>query len=98
MTIVLLRALLAPLLTAALAGMVTLWSWRGRRVNDHPACRRCGYDLSGSLPGSHRCPECGSNLFQRRATRHGVRVRRSGLATASILLLVASCVYGSARG
>jgi hypothetical protein len=38
--------------------------WRGRRVDDHPLCRKCGYDLtgdtgSGVCPGMRRGPEAG---------------------------------------
>ena len=47
---------------------------RGRRTDDHPLCRRCGYDLTGGPAG--RCPECGADLARRRAVRVGHRARR----------------------
>ena len=52
-------ALAAGLLLLA-AGLALLGlGRRGRRVGDHPHCRRCGHDLHGLPPTSARCPECG---------------------------------------
>jgi hypothetical protein len=73
---------LAPMivLLAAVAGVVLLWlGVRGRRLNEHPACRRCGFDLLGVFPGGANCPECGAPLGGRRAVRTGVRQRRRSL-------------------
>jgi hypothetical protein len=63
---------------------------RGRRINDHPSCRRCGFDLLGVHPGGAACPECGSDLRRPRRVRRGVRERRPRvLAGGALLLLVA---------
>jgi hypothetical protein len=76
--------------------------WRGRRVNDHPLCRACGYDLSGTVgvPGVERgagaadeaamCPECGADLAVKRAVRHGQRRRRPVMLGIALVLLVSS--------
>src|SRR4051794_4758223 len=56
------------------------YALRGRRVDDHPICRGCGFDLFGKPDGSQRCAECGADLTHRRATRIGRRERRRGLA------------------
>ena len=66
---------------------------RGRRTDDHPLCRRCGYDLTGSR-GGERCPECGADLSRRRAVRVGHRTRRrrplaAGLAALFVALTTA---------
>ena len=63
------------LLSLALLGALALaaWAWRGRRVDDHPLCRRCGYDLLG---GTGQCPECGADTTGARAVRVGNRKRR----------------------
>ena len=48
-----------------LTGLAMLWwALRGRRVNDHPICRRCGYDL-WSNPGAVTCLGCGADLVIR---------------------------------
>lgn len=74
---------------------------RGRRLDDHPVCRRCRFDLSGT-PGRALCPECGSKLEAPAAMRIGNRRRRPGLIAAGIacvvlLLLGAGLAFSSSR-
>jgi predicted RNA-binding Zn-ribbon protein involved in translation (DUF1610 family) len=52
---------------------------RGRRIDDHPVCVRCKFDLTGRPADSYKCPECGSNLHVRSAIEIGNRQRREGL-------------------
>lgn len=63
---------------------------RGKRVDDHPVCRGCGFDLFGTvepIPDKHpKCPECGT----RREPKVGNRVRRRKLALAGWLLVLLS--------
>ncbi|WP_432798625.1 hypothetical protein [Poriferisphaera sp. WC338] len=48
-----------------------LWGWRGKRLDDHPVCGRCGFDLVGmkadmrevSNRAGQRCTECGAALW-----------------------------------
>jgi ribosomal protein L37E len=63
---------------ALLAATVALlvWGMRGRRVDDHPLCRRCGFDLFGKPASSLVCSECGADLRDVEAIRRGNRVRR----------------------
>jgi hypothetical protein len=84
-----------PLALASLAGLLLLaWGLRGRLLDDHPCCRRCGYDLLGRDDAT-RCPECGADLGRRRARRRGRRRRRRvAIAAGSMLALLA----GSAGG
>ncbi|HEV7301875.1 MAG TPA: hypothetical protein VGN72_21240 [Tepidisphaeraceae bacterium] len=56
----------------------------GRRIDDHPLCRACGFDLTGRAEGSDRCPECGRDVTQPKAIRHGHRQRRGGLIAAGV--------------
>ena len=78
--------------------------WRGRRVGDHPYCRRCGFDLFGRATGSTVCSECGAELNRARAVVVGVRTPRWRVAWAGIALLVPGAVvagligYGTLRG
>ncbi len=79
----------AAMLVAAVA--VLLAALRGRRTDDHPLCRRCGYDLTGRPDGAAddaRCPECGADLAPPRAVRVGHRVRRRGIVAVGVLLLL----------
>ena len=59
---------------------------RGRRINLHDACRRCGHDLSG-VELRTACSECGSDLRLPSAVRRGVRTRRPRFVISGILAL-----------
>jgi hypothetical protein len=60
---------------------------QGRRLNDHPICRRCRFDLIGLPAGTPRCPECGADLSRPRSMSAGLCRRRRGLITAGILFI-----------
>lgn len=78
------------------AGVVlVLTARRGRRLDDHPTCRRCRFDLIGLPEGSESCPECGAALDGPRAIRLGNRrMHRWRLATGLALLLLSLGVIG----
>jgi len=71
---------------------------RGRRLDDHPICRGCGFDLVGSLPPARRsafgvpkearCPECGVALARAGAIEIGNRARRPGAIRAGVSVTV----------
>lgn len=84
MTGTMLFALLGVLLTG---GLLIMLGVLGRRVNRHPVCRACGFDLQDLWPAVPTCPECGSGLRRARAVRSGLR-RRRWLCLATGLLLV----------
>ena len=80
--------LLSTTVLLALAVVLVLAGLRGRRTDDHPLCRRCGYDLTGRPDAAARCPECGADLARRRAIRVGHRVRRRALLAVGSTILV----------
>jgi uncharacterized membrane protein YgcG len=85
-------AVLVMLLAAMLllGGILLMWlGYRGRRVDDHPICRKCGYDLFGRPEGSERCSECGSQLAEPNAIRIGRRKPVRGLMVVGMLMLLA---------
>lgn len=82
-------SLLACLLTGIILVRLGL---RGRRINDHPVCSWCGFDLSGVYPESVTCPECGAGLKRDRAVRIGVRRKSVGLASAGALMVLISVI------
>lgn len=63
---------------------------RGRRVGDHPTCRRCGFDLFGAPPDSANCPECGVDVRHGRNVVTGRRQRDAWpfVVAATLLVLV----------
>ncbi len=67
---------LFALLSALVVGSVLLIvGWRGRRVNRHPVCRQCRFDLEGLYPQVVTCPECGAGLKREKGVRIGSRRR-----------------------
>ena len=64
---------IVALLALAIGLTLALIGWRGRRVDDHPVCRKCRFDLAGVYPANETCPECGRDLAGRRAVRIGNR-------------------------
>jgi hypothetical protein len=82
------NAIIAGLLfLAALAALLLILGLRGRRVGDHPYCRRCGYDLFGN-PAGERCSECGADITAPGSTRIGRRRRGRGKIVAGAVILV----------
>jgi hypothetical protein len=91
----------AALVAAAGISLIML-ALRGRRIDDHPLCRRCRFDLVGIVVGivvgvgvgvggrEVRCPECGSKLDGPRSVYRGNRRRRPRLLAIGVLLLVAA--------
>jgi ribosomal protein L37E len=93
-----------------IAAVPLLWlGLRGRVVDDHPYCRRCGFDLYGFDRGSWRCPECGKPIRRSRGrwylrdVRIGRRERRLrplswglalGLPAVGWLVMLAVATFG----
>ena len=72
----------------------TLLALRGRRTDDHPLCRRCGYDLTGRSLDTTRCGECGADLSKPGAIRLGHRSRRVWLISVGGVLSATLIVMG----
>jgi hypothetical protein len=73
-----------------------IWAWRGKRIDGHPVCRRCEYDLFGLPAGVPRCPECGADLGARRAVKSGnQRKHARGLTCGFVILPLAGGWLGT---
>jgi hypothetical protein len=82
-------AALILLLALLIAGFLLLRRGiRGRRVGDHPFCRRCGFDLFGKPASSTLCSECGADLVPRNATVVGVLHRRPRAMVGGLFLIL----------
>jgi len=81
----------AALLLAALA--IVFWARRGRRVDDHPLCRKCRFDLFGKPEDSTRCPECGRDVTHARAICIGNRQPRRRVLAAATPFIVLPCLW-----
>ncbi len=72
-----------------LAGVLAFWfGLRGRRVDDHPICARCGFDLFGLPPDADRCSECGNHVAHAGAVRIGHRARNMRLLASGLIMLL----------
>ena len=93
-------AIMATLLLSLLAavGVVGLAlitvGLRGRRVGDHPHCRRCGHDLFGADSGA--CPECGADVTRPNTRKTGQFERRRGPLIVGLALLVPALLVAAA--
>ena len=82
--------LVASLSLVVVSTLLVLFGLRCRRVNDHPICRRCGFDLFGKPAESTVCSECGADLGQRRAVQVGQRGRDGRVLALAVPVLVLS--------
>ena len=78
--------------------LLILLGRRGRKINNHPQCTWCGFDLVGVYPGAVTCPECGAGLARthgQKPVRQGVRIRQPIIiATGLALVLIAAAPLG----
>ena len=86
---------------AMLGSALMVLGLRGRRVDDHPICRKCRFDLVGLYPGVGVCPECGTRVravaddASSRRVRKAIRVgnrrrRRAPIVAGAVTLLVST--------
>ncbi len=69
---------------------------RGRPIDDHPLCGRCGFDLLGLPPDTFRCSECGADLYAPNPITVGHRDRRRRTMLLGIVVsAIASCGLGT---
>ncbi|MCZ6852211.1 MAG: hypothetical protein O7F17_11270, partial [Planctomycetota bacterium] len=82
-------------------GLALLWiGLHGKRINNHPWCRKCKYDLVGSPEVPAICPECGVSLKKQRSVRIGQRCKRpafSALGTVVLILTVSTAGWAGWR-
>ncbi len=86
-----LPAFLMILLIATVLGATLIYfGFRGRKINDHPVCAQCRFDLEGVYPECVTCPECGSGLKRERSVITGARKRMPAVAASGLILLISS--------
>ena len=86
-------SLVAILFISLLAGLLfIILGFRGKRINDHPVCRWCKFDLDGVYPESITCPECGAGLKREGTVLQGARQRVIPLASLGIFLCLTSVI------
>ena len=62
-----------------LAVVLLVAGWRGKKIDDHPWCRKCRFDLVGCPETTESCPECGADLTSKRSFRIGQRRKRKAV-------------------
>lgn len=78
---------LTSLALVVLGFLLVVFGWRGRRINSHPVCRQCRFDLDG-ISELVTCPECGAGLKRPGSTRRGVRKRVWSAVTVGTLMVL----------
>jgi hypothetical protein len=80
-----------PIILALIGIGILLTGWHGRRIDHHPLCPRCGFDLFGKPELTNIvCPECGHKIATPFDVRIGHRTARRGLIYLSLVLLLPS--------
>jgi hypothetical protein len=90
--------LLIPLIVVAIGAIAFWFGIRGRRMGNHPTCKRCKFDLFGLPETSMACPECGADLRNAKAACVGRRVRRPRIIWMSCALLVPGLIWTGGVG
>lgn len=81
---------LIGLIVVFIVGLVLAWvGMRGRKINDHPVCRQCAFDLAGVYPEGVTCPECGAGLKREGSVRVGARRRMVGVTLLGLVMALA---------
>lgn len=79
---------LIPGIILSLGFLLIVSGLRGRRIDDHPWCRKCRFDLFGrDNQADPVCPECGCNLDKPNTVRVGQRKKRRGMILIASFLL-----------
>ncbi|MGD9790120.1 MAG: hypothetical protein AB7Q00_02325 [Phycisphaerales bacterium] len=82
--------ILASLVLAVLLGVLLIvLGVKGRRINDHPVCRQCHFDLDGVYPEMPTCPECGAGLKREKSVLIGARRKRPLAIVVGVVLALA---------
>jgi len=82
-------------ITALVIGLgLAVYGWRGRRIDEMPLCRACGFELRGTWPEISKCPECGADLTKAaRAVRLGHRRKRLIPLSTGVILIAFFCMW-----
>lgn len=86
----------SPILIYVILGLIfsfglflLIFGLLGKRIDDHPWCRKCKFDLFGRAQDAERtCPECGCDLSKAKAIRIGQRRKRRGMLIIGALFFV----------
>lgn len=84
---------LSGLVAGSIGLTLLVIGWHGRRIDDHPICRKCRFDLHGLPDSTERCPECGIEITDPRNVLNGRRIKRRFAVAVSIFLLVLSSAF-----
>ncbi|QQE10732.1 hypothetical protein JD969_14655 [Planctomycetota bacterium] len=66
--------------------VLAIRAYRGKRIDNHPLCRSCKYDLTGIHTPYDACPECGYDISSPKLIRRGNRKPRPTHAITYIIL------------
>ncbi|QDU34522.1 hypothetical protein KS4_25920 [Poriferisphaera corsica] len=81
---------LLTFLLVALFIYLAIRAFKGKRIDNHPLCKQCRYDLTGTNTPYTTCPECGHDISLPANLIHGNRQRRPYLTSLYLLFALFS--------
>ncbi|QDU35153.1 hypothetical protein KS4_32330 [Poriferisphaera corsica] len=90
-----LYALFYLILCAAIfSGLLLIYlAHLGKKLDNHPVCKYCKYDLYGSPRPFLECPDCGRPIHDIRYITHGNRRKRPQLQILGLILILPAFTY-----
>lgn len=85
--------MLVPPIFLAIYFVVIFLGLRRKRIDDHPVCRKCRYDLTGTPEPRRTCPECGRDISYPKAILIGNRRRRPVMLTLAAAMTMLPIVW-----
>lgn len=96
-TAVMIMGIVIPFFLFLVGALFLYWGWNGKKLHDHPYCRKCLYDLHGASDAA-TCPECGGGLAAPGQVVKGRHLRSKKFVLIGLLLSLSTSMWMGVLG